>query len=164
MAKSAMMYCPHCRKVGQLRVELFTEMPETDVFRCSNGHAFPDRVALMAMNPDLIKLIPHEKPQTTDVKLEVWIDPALLNKFNELKPNCINATVQSILSLFLYGDPVIIDGVQAKKLHELGVKNGQEILASLEVAKTIEADLNTANEKIAIFQSVLAAAGAHANV
>ena len=49
-------------------------------------------------------------------------------------------------------------------MRKLGVKNGQEMLAALEVAKTLEAQLATAEEKIAIFQGLFAGAGIQAPV
>lgn len=171
MAKRSMMYCPTCRNASKTfhnpaieRTELFSESPEADVFRCANGHAFNNYLELMAMNPELIKLVPMEKPQPTDVKVDVWIDKDIWDKFHALYPHQTNSTVQSIMSLHLYGDPVIIDGVQAEKMRKLGVRNGQEMLAALEVAKTLEAQLATAEEKIAIFQGLFAGAGIQAPV
>lgn len=160
MAKRAMMMCPLCRKVGQNEVELFTENPEYDVFRCANqAHAFPNYLDLMAMNPDKIKLIPHEKPQAGDVKAEFWIDKEILSRFEAMYPNQKNATVASILSCFLYGQPIIIDGVQAKKLKELGVKTGAEVLSAIEVGKTLEGELANTQEKLSMLQGILQGAG-----
>lgn len=160
MAKRAMMFCPLCRKVGQNEVELFTENPEYDVFRCANqAHAFPNYLQLMEMNPDKIKLIPQEKPQAGDVKAEFWIDKEILSRFEAMYPNQKNATVQSILSCFLYGTPIIIDGVQAKKLKELGVKTGAEVLSAIEVGKTLEGELANTQEKLAMLQGILQGAG-----
>jgi|SRR5580658_2009580 hypothetical protein len=166
MAKRAMMFCPTCDMMAQtfnnpaLRdTELFTEMPENDVFRCTNGHAEPNYIALMAKNPRLIKLVPQEKPQPTDVRVDVWIDKDIWEKFHAIYPHQTNSTIQSIMSLHLTGQPVIIDGPQAKKLNAMGVRNGAEMVAALEVAKSLEGQLDTANEKIAMFQSMFAGAG-----
>jgi hypothetical protein len=159
MAKRAMMYCPRCRMVGLPQVELVTENPEQDVFRCPNSHAFTNYMELMKLNPDMIKLIAQEKPQAGDVKTEVWVDKQVLDRFNSLYPAKINATVNSILSLHLYGDPVIIDGIQAKKLHAMHVRNGAEVVAALEVARALEDQLATAQQQIALYQGMFASAG-----
>lgn len=159
MAKRAMMYCPRCRNVGLATVELVTENPEQDVFRCPNSHAFPNYMELMKMNPDMIKLVASEKPQPGDVKVEVWVDKQILDRFQSLYPAKLNATVSSIMSLHLYGDPVIIDGIQAKKLRELGVRNGAEMVAAMEVAKSLEDQLATLQGQIAIYQSMFEKAG-----
>src|SRR6185437_1220149 len=92
MAKRAMMYCPRCRNVGLTTVELVTENPEQDVFRCPNSHAFPNYMELMKMNPDMIKLVASEKPQPGDVKVEVWVDKQILDRFQSLYPTKLNAT------------------------------------------------------------------------
>jgi hypothetical protein len=156
MAKRAMMMCPLCRKVGQPEVELFTENPEVDVFRCANqAHAFPNYLQLMEMNPDKIKLIPQEKPQPGDVKVEFWIDKEIVSRFEAMYPNQKNATVSSILSCFLYGAPIIIDGVQAKKLNEYGVKTGAEVLSTIEVGRGLEAELAATQEKLSFIQGML---------
>src|ERR1700728_4031068 len=101
MAKQAMMFCPRCRNVGQNAVELFTEMPEVDVFRCVNSHAFPSYLELMKMEPEKIKLIPREVAQPNDIKAEFWIDKDIVERFRSMYPNQQNSTVASILSLFL---------------------------------------------------------------
>lgn len=168
MADRAMMYCPTCRNLGQLMnnpaLKTIELMRDPDACRCVNGHTFPDYMALMALEPEKIKLVPMEKPQPTDVKIDVWIDKDIWEKFNAAYPHQKNSTVQSIMSLHLYGEPVIIDGVQAEKMRKLGVRNGQEMLAALEVAKTLEAQLQTAEEKIAIFQGLFSGAGIQAPV
>jgi hypothetical protein len=113
----------------------------------------------MKLNPEMIKVVPHETPQAGDVKTEVWIDKQLLEKFNAIYPAKLNATVNSILSLHLYGDPVIIDGIQAKKLHAMHIRNGAEVVAALEVARSLEDQLATAQQQIALYQGMFANAG-----
>lgn len=159
MAKRAMMYCPRCRMVGLPTVELFTGAPEEDVFRCDNGHPFPDYLALMRMNPDKIKLVPMEKMGPHDVKAEFFINSEILAKFKATYPNQENATVQSILSLYLYGDPIILDGNQAKALRAYGIRSGAEMVAAIEVGRSMEAQLAQATDQLALIQGMLEKAG-----
>jgi len=159
MAKRAMIYCPTCRKVGLPQEELYLDMPENNVFRCHNGHAHGDYMKLMEMNPELIKLVAMEKPQPNDVKAEFFIDKEVLSRFRSMYPNQQNATVNSVLSLFIYGDPVLVDGVQAKKLRELGVRNGAEMVAALEVTKSLESEIEGLKSQITMLTNILAQTG-----
>jgi hypothetical protein len=145
--------------VGLTEIELVTESPEADVFRCPNSHAFPDYLALMRMNPDKIKLIPMEKMGPHDVKVEVFVNSEIWDKFKSMYPNQVNATVQSILSLFLYGEPIIIDGNQAKALRGYGVRSGAEMVAAIEVGRTMEAQLTQKTDELGLIQDMLEKAG-----
>lgn len=161
MAKRAMIYCPRCRHVGLPTVELVTENPEPDVFRCPNSHAFTSYLELMKMNPDMIKVVAHETPQPNQEKVEVWVDRGVVSKFREQFPAKLNSTVESIMTLALLGDYIIIDGVQAKKIRALGVKNGAEMVAALEVGKGLEGELETTRAQLSMIQGMLQAAGVH---
>lgn len=163
MSDRAMMYCPTCRNLAKLtgndslnRIEL---VRDPDAFRCPNGHPFTSYAELMAMEPELIKLIPKETPGPNDTKVEVWVNKDIWTQFAAKYPAQLNATVESILRLYLVGEPVIIDGGQAAHLRKLGVKTGAEMVAALEVAKTLEAQLQTAEEKISLMQSLFQGAG-----
>lgn len=142
-----MMTCPTCRDLGKITgnpilngIELMRDM---DMIRCANGHTFPNYNELMAMNPDKIKLAPQDIRQPGDVKVEFWVDGTILAKFRERYPFQQNSTVQSILSLYCTGeDPVIIDGVQAKQLRALGIRNGQEIIAEMSVKSELQAEID----------------------
>lgn len=146
MSDRAMMYCPTCRDLAGYTnnpvltvIELMRDM---DMIRCANGHTFHDYNALMAMNPTKIRLAPQDIRQPGDVKVDFWIDGDILKRFQARFPHQQNSTVQSILSLYCMGeDPVIIDGVQAKELRALGIKNGQEIIAELSVKSELQAEI-----------------------
>jgi hypothetical protein len=155
MAKRAMMMCPRCRMVGLNEVELVTGNPEDDVFRCANSHAFTNYLDLMRLNPDKIKLVPVERPGANDIKVEVFVNSEIWERFKKAYPHQVNATVQSILQLYLLGTPVIIDGVQAKRLNAMGVHTGAEMVAALEVSKTTEDQLATVTGQLALIQGML---------
>lgn len=159
MAKRAMMYCPTCRRVGLPQEELFLDMPENNVFRCHNGHAHGDYMELMEMSPELIKLVVMEKPQPNDIKAEFFIDKEVLTKFRSMYPNQQSSTVSSVLSLFIYGEPVLVDGIQAKKLREMGVRNGAEMVAALEVTKSLESEIEGLKSQITMLTNILAQTG-----
>lgn len=169
MSDRAMMYCPQCRNLAKITnntsLQAIELVRNPDAMRCANGHVFPDYQALMAMEPELIKLIPKETLGPNDVKVEgLWCNKDIWTQFAAKYPAQLNATVESILRLYLVGEPVIIDGVQAAHLRKLGVKNGSEMVAALEVAKTLEAQLQTAEEKISLMQSLFQGAGVQAPV
>ena len=159
MAKRAMMFCPRCRMVGLNEVELVTGNPEDDVFRCPNSHAFTNYMELMRLNPDKIKLVPQEKLGTNDIKVELIVNKDLWEQYNKVYPNKIHSTFQSIVSLYLLGEPVIIDGVQAKRLKAMGVRTGAEMVAAIEVSKTTEDQLATVTGQLEMLQGMLNKAG-----
>ena len=168
MSDRAMIYCPTCRNLAKITsnpvLNAIELVRDPDAMRCANGHVFPDYQALMAMEPELIKLIPKETPGPNDTKVEVWVNKDIWTQFSAKYPAQVNATVESILRLYLVGEPVIIDGGQAAHLRKLGVKTGAEMVAALEVAKTLEAQLQTAEEKISLMQSLFQGAGVQAPV
>jgi hypothetical protein len=159
MAKRAMMFCPKCRMVGLPAVELVFESPEPDVYRCPNSHAIEGYMNLMKMNPEMIKVVAHETPQPNQIKREVWIDKNVSEKFDQAYPAKLNATVESIMTLQLTGEIIIIDGQQAKKLRAWGVRTGAEMLAAIEVGRSLEDQLATAQQQIALYQGMFQAAG-----
>lgn len=161
MPKPSSMYCPNCRRVGIPDVELMTEAPEPHLFRCMNSHVF-EREALMAAKPDMVKMVVREVPGPHDVKTEFWIHGEVLKRFQAKFPNQMSATVNSILQMYLTGDVLIIDGIQAKKLHELGARTGQEVIALLEGAKTTEAELATTKEQLQFLAGLMNRSGAEA--
>ncbi|HZD32267.1 MAG TPA: hypothetical protein VE779_11465 [Candidatus Angelobacter sp.] len=148
MPDRAFMYCPFCAKDG-VKAELFRGNPEMHLFRCMMQHAFTYQ-QLESMNVEKIKLEVVEKPLPTDIKAEVWVSPELWQRFRAKYPVQSNATMQSIMSLMLDDDLVIISGDQARKLKALNVKTGADMLSCAEEQKRLEgenADLVRENGK-----------------
>ena len=145
--------------VGLPEVELVTGNPEDDVFRCPNSHAFTNYLDLMRKNPDKIKLVPMEKPGVNDISVQVFVNKETWERFTRAYPHQINSTVQSIINLYLLGEPVIIDGVQAKRLNAMGVRTGAEMVAALEVAGSLEDQLATVQGQLQMIQGMLEKAG-----
>ena len=139
MADRSYIWCPLCEKTLQQQNELLRGNPETHLFKCAMGHSF-EYAGLMAMNPTKIPYEHHEKPGAHDVKAEFWINSEVLNKFRQKYPNRESATVNSILHLHLNDDMMIISGEQAKKLRELGVRTAAEMVARIQVSKTLESE------------------------
>lgn len=156
MADRAMCYCPRCRDLGSPQVEL---MRDNHVYTCMFGHAIHGYDSLMSLHPELIKLVSMEKPGPGDVKTEFWVDAKVLEKFNQMYPNQRHATVNSILSLFTTGDIVIIDGIQAKELKKSGIKNGAEMLAAVQAAKSIEAENDDLKSKLDFISQMFSKTG-----
>lgn len=160
MADRAFMTCPTCRDLAKFTgnpalsgVELMRDM---DMIRCPNGHTFPDYNALMAMNPDKIKMMPQDIRQPGDVKVEFWIDGQIMEKFRAKYPHQQNSTVQSILSLYcLNEEPVIIDGAQAKEFRARGYRNGQEILAGLDSSGELGTEIDGLKTEIKTLRGML---------
>jgi hypothetical protein len=162
MSDRAFMFCPTCRNfavaAGNPTLKTVELMQDRDALRCANGHTFPSYAELMAMNPEKIRMVPQDVRQPGDVKVDFWIDGQILAKFRERYPYQQNSTVQSIMSLYTTGqDPVIIDGVQAKKLNELGVRTGQECVAAIEVTKSLESEIDGLKAQLTTLTNVIGA-------
>jgi hypothetical protein len=137
MADRSYIYCPFCEK-NNVKEELLTGAPETHLFRCQFGHVF-ERQRLMDMNPTLIKYDHHEKPGPHDVKATVWVNGQLYQKFCEKFPERVSATMASIMALALDDNLIIVSGDQAKKLKELSVRTGAEMVSCAQVKRQLEA-------------------------
>jgi len=155
MADRAMMFCPRCDAQNSGDVEL---MRENHNYSCMFGHQINGYENLMLLNPRLIPLQFHEKAGINDVKTEFWIDKDVLQKFREKYPNQQNSTVNSILSVYLTGDVVIVDGKQAAELKKSGVKNGAEMVAVVQASKALEEENDSLKEKLDFLRSMFSKA------
>lgn len=139
MAQRGFMYCKPCEDAGT-KVELISGNPEMHLFRCpvNGAHIFTyDQTASFTKIPMQFT----EKMGPGDVKVDLFVDAEVLAKFKDMYPNRINATVGQILRSHLDGDLVIIDGMQARELKSLGIKNGAEMLAVAKNNQTMEDQL-----------------------
>lgn len=118
------------------------------------GHSVEGYENFMSLGPRMIPLEFHEKPGPLDVKVDFWINSEVLEKFRSKHPNQQSSTVNSILSLYAVGDPVIIDGKQAADLRKLGVKNGAEMLALVETSKALEVENDELRGKLDFLRSM----------
>lgn len=150
----AMMYCPLCEKNG-VKTELMRDMVEV---KCLMGHTFQYNT-LMSMNPTLIRMEFTEKAGPHDVKLEAWVNGEVLAQFNQKFPNRLSSTIDNILRTFLDGDMVIVDGMQAREMKSLGIKNGAEMLAAARGAKTQEDTINTLTIQLETIRGMFTQAG-----
>jgi hypothetical protein len=160
MAKRAMMYCRLCRRANPEQLskeELYLEMPENNVFRCKNGHAYNTREELDGC--ELIKFEYIETPPKEYEKESFFVDPLIMKQFRAMYPNRVHSSINSILGIFVKGEPVIIDGQQAKRLKELGVRNGAEMIAALEVTKSLEAEIEGLKGQVNMLGNILSQSG-----
>lgn len=156
MADRAMMYCPLCDRVNPgMNTEL---LRDNHTYKCMFGHVIEGYEAVLSLNPRMIPLEFHEKPGPNDVKVEFWINPTVLEKFRSRHPQQQSSTVNSILSLYAVGEPVIIDGKQAADLRKLGVKNGAEVLALVETSKALEVENDELKGKLEFLRSMFKSA------
>lgn len=154
MPERSGIYCPNCQPQ---KVELVRGNPELHVFRCPMNHAFEYG---QLEHAEKVPLVFHEKPGPHDVKVEVWVHGPSFQKFREMYPNQINATMTSIITAHLSGEVVIIDGSQAKELRRLGIKNGAEMVAAAQSVSSLEDQLNTATTQLELLRSLISKAGA----
>lgn len=135
MADRSGIYCPYCEK-NEVKNELLRGAPEMHLFRCNLGHCF-DYSALMAQSPNMVKLEVVEKPGPNDLKVSVFIEPAVWQRFCAKYPNQRNSTLNSILNLCVDDDLVLVSGDQARELKKLGVRTGADMLACAQNNNTL---------------------------
>jgi hypothetical protein len=158
MADRSYIICPFCEKQLNQQNELFSRNPEVHIFKCSMGHSF-EYAGLMAMNPSKIPYQHHEKPGQNDVKAEFWLDPKILSRFREKYANQQSSTVNSILQLSLDDDLIMVSGDQARKLKELGIRTAAEMVARVQVSRTLEAENADLVSKLNYFSEMMKGAG-----
>jgi hypothetical protein len=134
------MYCPLCRDGGSPTIELMRD--NVDMF-CLMGHKLP-HARMQSLNPDMIKTEIRFKPGANDVKVEVWVNREVLAKTQDVLGERWHPTIASLIRCCAAGDPVIIDGQQAAELRKLGVRNGQEMLATAKLNR----DISSQNEDL----------------
>lgn len=156
----AFIWCPLCDKNG-VNNEIVRE--DNVVFKCGIGHTF-NYDSLMASKPRMIRMELVRKPNVGDVKTEVWINGEALNKFNQLHPGQLDATLDNIIRQHCDGDLVIIDGMQAREMGSLGVNTGAQMLAAIKNAKTLEAEIATKDVQLATIQGLFAKMGVESPV
>ena len=162
MSDRAYYYCPTCQKNGT-KNELLRGAPEVHLFRCQMGHAFTYE-QLQELGAEMIPLHVEEKPAPTDIKVQLFVDPNVWQKFTAKYPNQKASTINSILALMLDDDLVMVSGEQARKLKKLGIRNGADMIAAAEENKRLEgenADLVKDNQR---FYSAIAGSMAGAEV
>lgn len=150
MSERAFMFCPICRATNGQKVEMYRD---AHLFTCLMSHAIQQE-QLMAMNPEMIKLEFHFKPQPNDVKVECWVNSEVLRRAKEILGDRFHPTVDSLLRVVVTGDYVIVDGVQAKQLRDKNIKNGQEMVACALDNDRLDAENLDLKNKVAYFEGI----------
>lgn len=137
-------YCPGCERQGIPNVELVRGQPEIHIFRCSvGGHAYTyDQ--LRTLGAKMVTAQLAYTPPPTYVKGHVFLPPELWAKFCQKYPQQVSPTMESIISLLMDDDLILVSGEQARELKKLGVKTGADML---ETAKSNQA-LSVTNEDL----------------
>jgi hypothetical protein len=133
-------YCPMCRNNGVSNVVATRD--NVDCF-CLMGHRM-SHAQFWSMKPDMIKTEVRFVPGTNDVKVEIWVNNEVLMRAKDALGEQFHPTIASIIRCCMAGQPVIIDGQQAAELRKLGIRNGQEMVATAK----LNADLTSQNEDL----------------
>lgn len=154
MADRAFIYCPLCRDNGTKRIEL---LRDSHIFTCVMGHSIPQE-RLHAMNPEMIKMDVIWKPGPHDVKTEVWVNEEVLSKAKEVLGARFHPTIDSILRAAMLGEFILVDGKQAAELKKLGVRTGQEMLATAQQNQTLVAQNEELSAQVTRWENRIAEA------
>jgi hypothetical protein len=159
-------YCGTCAQQGNPNSPLRREL---DTVQCPLGHKFQGSMAMTASggalpdtaNMSMVKLTEYqpEQPQITDVAWKIFTHPSIRAKLEERYAGRVMATVSTYLMALADGSVVMITGPDAVKLKSMGIKNGAEILATVDSVRQLEKDLADANARLEQFQKILVAAG-----
>lgn len=157
----AFMWCPTCDVNG-----VNSEVTKLDnvMFVCGIGHQLGDYNQLMSRKPRMIKMEIVRKANVGDIKVDVFVNSTALDKFQQLHPGQLDATVDNIIRQHTDGDLIIIDGMQARELKSLGIMTGAQMLAAIKNAKTLEADIATKEIQLQTIQSMFERMGVESPV
>jgi len=157
----AFMWCPTCDKNGANN-EVVKE--DNVMFKCVIGHQLGNYAQVMSMNPRMIKLEVIRKANAGDVKVDVFVNGSALEKFNNMHPGQLDATVDNIIRLHTDGDLIIVDGMQAREMRSLGVMTGTQMLAAIKNAKELEVQIASQTAALELVQGMFAKAGVESPV
>lgn len=132
-------YCPGCERQGIQNVELVRGQPEMHLFRCAiGGHAYTYE-QLRTLGAKMVQTAVAYTPPPAYVKGHVFLPPELWAKFCQKYPQQTSPTLESILSLLLDDDLILISGAQARELKKLGVKTGADMVETAKSNQTLTA-------------------------
>jgi hypothetical protein len=154
------IYCPSCMKEGE-KVRLTRDQ---HLHRCPFGHGPFDNKQLGAIRArgglvEMEKYKVIEQPPDYAEKFSVWCNPEVWKVLQEKYEGRFIATMVTMLEALADDSIVFIDGVDAKRLREMGVKNGVEMRALVEKQKELEGTLDAQKALLDRLKPILNAAG-----
>jgi hypothetical protein len=158
MADRAFMYCPLCRSNGNNHTELIRD---SHIYTCPLGHTMTNE-QIQKLNPELIKLQTFYKPRPTDVKTEFFCHPEIAQRIKNELGDGYHRTLESILEVCLTGEYVLVDGVQAKELRTMNIKNGAEMLACAKNNKELEGENLELKKQVDHYERIFSRAASEA--
>lgn len=154
------IYCPTCMKEGD-KVRLTRDQ---HLHRCPMGHGPFDNKQLTVIRSrgGLIEMEKYkviEQPPDYAQKFSVWCNPEVWQALQEKYEGRFIATMVTMFEALADDSIVFIDGEDAKKLREMGVKNGVEMRALVEKQKELEGTLDEQQKMLDKIRPILNAAG-----
>lgn len=154
---SAYTFCPICKQQGTDRSPL--QRDGTGSIKCQFQHG-PFTLEQL-QSADMVKSseLFIEQPTITDIRWPIFVNPDVKARLERKFSGRLMITLGTYLAALSDDSIVMITGEQAAKLRALGVKNGAEMLSTIEMAKENERELDEANKTIQRFMTMIAAAG-----
>lgn len=159
-ASRTYFYCPMCQKLNNEKVEM---KRDGHLFKCALGHLL-DLQALQSMSargnaPEMIPLQVQERPSENAVKREVWVNQHTWEILQHKFEGRFLVTIGTFFDNLADDSILFITGEDAKKLRDLGFKNGKEMAVLAERQKELEEQLDRQSKVIEAVKPMLVAAG-----
>lgn len=101
------------------------------------GHTY-DYQRLMQLKPRMQQLTLNEKQPGNTTSFTVWVYPEVLEALRQKYPQNLQTTLCSYLTSLADPDTLIIEGENARALHETGVLRGRDIRGLGEIMLKLE--------------------------
>ena len=152
----AYCWCMICKQQGNDRSPL--QRDGTGAIKCNFGHG-PFTLTQL-QSADMVKSseLFIEQPTITDIRWPIFVNPDVKAKLEKKFAGRIMITLGTYLAALSDDSIVMITGEQATKLRALGITNGAQMLATCQMAKDTEKELEAANQQITRFMTLVASA------
>jgi len=150
------VWCPQCASTGNPRSPLVRD--GSGMISCSFGHR-PTADQLAAS--DMVKFgeVFKEQPSPTDIKWPIFVNPQVKAKLESRFPQNLMITIGTLLAALADGSVLILMGDEVKKLKDKGIKNGKDMLATLEMVDTVSKERQMLMDKIEQYERIFKQAG-----
>jgi hypothetical protein len=160
------VYCEVCKQNGNPQSPLVRAMNEV---QCRFGHKFSGSLMMTVRqfsgdvpdtaHMDMVKTPINERPPLTSVKFTVWLHPKAIEGLQRRYPANLIATTDSVLSALADGNVLILSGPEVAKLHKRGIRNGTQIVASIEAMENSNKERDEAVRELEKLRELLRAVG-----
>jgi hypothetical protein len=149
------IYCVLCDRQGIMDSMMIQHQAKGGILTCSVQNHQIEYSKLMAMKPRMVRLqITEKQPQNTVVQ-QVWVYPEVLTALRERFPTNLMTTLCAIMTAISDPDTIMIEGENARKLRELGVHKGSDVIGLAEAQKSTQEAMEKLRADVKAFEPMM---------